>query len=332
MSTAPNLQQQFDALRTDFNALRQEIAKVVLGQNAIIDGVISALFVGGHVLLEGPPGVGKTLLGETLARVAGCSLQRISFTPDLMPADVIGTHVVMENAQGRRSFEFREGPLFANLVLADHVNRGTPKTQSAMLEAMEGDSVSVANERFDLPQPFMVLATQNPLEMEGTFPLPEPQLDRFLLKLIVSPPSEEDLEAILDLNTSADEPLLRAVVDSKRILQLRDLIFQVPIAADIRRAAVIWASASNPQSPRAPQGVQRYVRYGVSPRGVQALVLAAKVQAVAHGRDHVTGEDLRRVAPAAFRHRLILNYEGHAENVDPDRLVEEIIGGSPGPQ
>jgi MoxR-like ATPase len=332
MSTAPDLPQQFDSLHTDFNALRQEIAKVVLGQNAIIDGVVIALFVGGHVLLEGPPGVGKTLLGETLAEVAGCSLQRISFTPDLMPADVIGTHVVMENAQGRRSFEFREGPLFANLVLADHVNRGTPKTQSAMLEAMEAGSVSVANERFDLPQPFMVLATQNPLEMEGTFPLPEPQLDRFLLKLIVSPPGEQDLEAILDLNTSADEPMLRAVIDPKRLMQIRELVFQVPIAADVRRMAIVWAAASNPQSPRAPQSVQRYVRYGISPRGVQALVLAAKVQAVAAGRDQVSGEDLRRVAPAAFRHRLILNYEGHAENVDPDRLVEEIIGTSPGPQ
>ena len=335
MNTDVPIGQQLEAFRKDFDTLRREIGKVVVGQEDIVDGVLAAVVSGGHVLLEGVPGVGKTLLVETLARVLEVSFQRIQFTPDLMPADLIGTYVVMETAQGRRTFEFQKGPLFSHVILADQINRGMPKTQSALLEAMEGESISVASETFHLPSPFFVMATQNPLDMEGTFPLPEPQFDRFFCKLVVDPPSEDQIEEILRRTTEGEPPAVMAVVDDRRILQMRQIARRVPISAEVRRLAVSLVAATHPGHRQAPETVRRLVRYGSSPRGAQALVLAAKVRAVTEGRTEVSAEDLRAVARAALRHRLILNFEGQAEDVRPDLLIgqvlETVLGPPPGP-
>ncbi len=317
--------QQLDGFRSDFEALRREIGKVIVGQEAVVDGVLTAVVCGGHVLLEGVPGIGKTRLVETLAEVLQISFQRIQFTPDLMPADLLGTYVVMETPEGRRTFEFQKGPLFSNVILADQINRGTPKTQSALLEAMEGESISVSNETFQLPSPFFVLATQNPLEMEGTFPLPEPQLDRFFCKLTVEPPSVEQIEEILDRTTEGEPPVVATVADDRRILEMRQIARRTPIPADVRRMGVLAVAASHPGHDRAPQSVRRFVRYGSSPRGAQALVMAAKVRAIVDGRDRVSTDDIRAVTHASLRHRMILNFEGQAEDVRPDRLVDDIL-------
>jgi MoxR-like ATPase len=312
-------------LHDDLEAVRGELCKAIIGADEILDGVLMALLAGGHVLLESPPGLGKTAIVLAMADVLGLPLQRISFTPDLMPADIIGTYVVMENPQGRRTFEFHQGPLFANLILADHLNRGTPKTQSALLEAMESDAVSVSNEKFRLPQPFFVLATQNPLEMEGTFPLPEPQLDRFTFKLHLARPGDEALDAILRQTTEAEPARLRPIVDGRRILEMRGLIRQLPVAPQVRRRAIAIVQATHPDDQRAPASVRRFVRYGASPRAARAIVLGAKVRAVAAGRDELLAADLAEVAPAALRHRLILNFEGQAENIEPEGLIAEIL-------
>ena len=325
MSTEIPIGQQLEGFRKDFDALRREIGKVVVGQEQVVDGVLTAVVTGGHVLIEGVPGLGKTTLVETLADVLQVSFQRIQFTPDLMPADLIGTYVVMETSQGRRTFEFQKGPLFSHVVLADQINRGTPKTQSALLEAMEGGSVSVSNETFQLPAPFFVIATQNPLEMEGTFPLPEPQLDRFLLKLLVGPPSVGQIEQILDRTTEGEPPVVMAVVDGPRILQMREIARRVPIAPDLRRLGVTAVVATHPDHDRAPEMVRRFVRYGSSPRGAQALVLAAKVRAVVDGRGEVSRDDLQAVAHGTLRHRLVLNFEGQAEAVRPDRIIDDVL-------
>jgi MoxR-like ATPase len=325
MSTQVSLSRQIEGFRSDFDALRREIGKVVVGHSDVVEGMLTAVVAGGHVLLEGVPGLGKTVLVGAMADALQLTFQRIQFTPDLMPADLIGTYVVVENPQGRRTFDFHKGPLFSHIVLADQINRGTPKTQSALLEAMEGQTISVANETFQLPQPFFVFATQNPLEMEGTFPLPEPQLDRFLLKLLVGPPSEVEMGQILERTTEAAPPVVAKVADDRRILEMRDIARRVPIAAEVRRLAIAVVVATHPDHPRAPQSVRRFVRYGSSPRGAQAIVLAAKIRAIVEGRDEVSPADLRAVAPAALRHRLVLSFEGQAENVPPDRLIEDIL-------
>jgi len=326
MSTDISIGKQLEHFRKDFDALRREIGKVVVGQPDVVDGLLAAVVIGGHVLLEGVPGIGKTLLVETLADVLQVSFQRIQFTPDLMPADLIGTYVVMENPEGRRTFEFQKGPIFSHVILADQINRGAPKTQSALLEAMEGQSVSVSNETFHLPAPFFVMATQNPLEMEGTFPLPEPEIDRFAFKLLVDPPSPQQIETILDRTTEGEPPVVMKAVDAQRILEMRDIARRIPIAPDVRRLGISAVTATHPDDDRAPDSVRRYVRYGSSPRGAQALVLGAKVRALAAGRSEVDRDDLRAVAPAALRHRMILNFEGQAENVRADRLVDDILG------
>jgi MoxR-like ATPase len=326
MSSVLTSQQQLDGFRNDFEALRHEMAKVVVGQPEVIDGVLTAVVAGGHVLLEGLPGVGKTLLVRTLAEVIDLSFHRIQFTPDLMPSDLIGTYVVMENPQGRRIFEFQQGPLFANLVLADQINRGTPKTQSALLQAMEGETINVAHETFTLPQPFFVLATQNPLEMEGTFPLPEPEIDRFFFKLLVPPPTAEEIEQILDRTTEGELPEVRVVLDGKRLLEMRTLARAVSVDAELRRLAILLTMATHPDHPRAPEPIKRLVRYGASPRGAQAMVLAAKIRAAAFARDSVTREDLLAAVYPALRHRLILNFEGQAENVPADQLIASLAG------
>ncbi len=326
MTSAIPIGEQFDGFRKDFGALRREIGKSVVGQQDAVEGMLFAAICGGHVLLEGAPGTGKTLLAETLADVADVSFQRIQFTPDLMPADLIGTYVVMETPQHRRTFEFHKGPLFSHVILADQINRGPPKTQSALLEAMEGESITVSTESFPLPTPFLVLGTQNPLEMEGTYPLPEPQLDRFFCKLILKPPSADQIEAILDRTTEGEPPAVATVVDDRRLLEMRQIARRVPMANDVRRLAVSLVAASHPGQEPAPPMVRRYVRYGCSPRAAQALVLAAKVHALAAGRNEVSQEDVRAVAHPVLRHRVILNFEGQSEDVQPDRVVDEILG------
>jgi MoxR-like ATPase len=313
--------------REDFDALRREIAKVVVGQADVIDAVLVAAIAGGHVLVEGVPGLGKTLLIETLSGVLSLSCNRIQFTPDLMPSDLLGTYVVMETPQGRRTFEFQQGPIFSNLVLADQINRGAPKTQSALLQAMEGEAITMARETFHLPQPFFVMATQNPLEMEGTFPLPEPEIDRFFFKLLAPAPSCEEMESILDRTTEGQPPEIRGIVDGPRLLEMREMARAVSIAPGLRRWAVSLVAATQPDFPQAPEGVRRYVRYGSSPRGAQAMVLGAKVRAAADGRAEVSRDDLCGLVGPALRHRLILNFEGQAENIRADQLVEEIVQG-----
>jgi MoxR-like ATPase len=331
MSTG-DLEQKLERFRADFEALRSEIGKVIVGQEDVIDGVLTALIAGGHVLLEGLPGLGKTVLAQTLADVVDLSFQRIQCTPDLMPTDIIGTYVIMESAQGRRSFEFQRGPLFSNVVLAEHVNRTTPKTQSALLEAMDEEAITVSTETFRLPQPFFLIATQNPLEMEGTYPLPEAQVDRFFFKLAVRPPSCDEMEQILDRTTEASSAITRKIVDGRRIGEMAELVRQVPIAREVRRWAVSVVAATQPDGHRAPESVKQYVRYGAGPRGAQAMVLAAKVRAAREGRPSVSTADLRAVCHPALRHRLILNFEGQGDAVDPDALIDHVIQavGEPG--
>jgi len=331
MSDQGQLERHLEGFRSDFEALRSEIGKLVVGQKEAVDGVLIALIAGGHVLLEGAPGTGKTLLVQALAEVVKLSFQRLQCTPDLMPADVIGTYMVLETAQGRRAFEFQRGPLFANILLVDQINRATPKTQSALLEAMEAGSVTVSNETFELPDPFFLAAVQNPLEMEGTFPLPEAQLDRFFFSLQMPLPTAEELEVILDRTTESGPPVTRAVVDGKRLLQMRELALKVPIAPEIRRWGIILLAATHPEHERSPDVVRRFVRYGAGPRAAQAMVLGAKIRAIVDGRYSVSWADLRTVARPALRHRLILNYEGQAENVRPDDLVDRVLEVLPEP-
>jgi MoxR-like ATPase len=330
MSNASSIEPLLGGFQEDFDTLRREIAKVVVGNADVIEGVLIAAVAGGHVLLEGVPGLGKTLLVETLADVVRLTFQRIQFTPDLMPSDLIGTYVVMENAQGRRVFDFQQGPIFANLILADQINRGVPKTQAALLQAMEGESISVAHETFKLPQPFFVMATQNPLEMEGTFPLPEPEIDRFLLKLVVAPPTCEQIEEIVERTTQAEPAEIRVITDGQRLLEMRKIARAVSLPAPLRHWAVGLVAATQPDSPQAPEMVRRCVRYGSSPRGAQALVMAAKVRAAAAGRADVSQADLGASLHAALRHRIMLNFEGLAENVAPDRLIDDILAAAGG--
>jgi MoxR-like ATPase len=325
MTDTGAIKEQLDQFRADFRRLRQEIGKVIVGQDDIVEGTLTALIAGGHVLLEGVPGLGKTLLVRTLADALHLKFQRIQFTPDLMPADLIGTNVVLETPEGGRRFEFQRGPVFANVLLADEINRATPKTQSALLEAMQEHSVTVAGQTYPLPEPFFVLATQNPLEMEGTYPLPEAQLDRFFFKLLVQYPSFEEVETILDRTTEAARPRAEPIFDGARILALSQLARQIPIAREVRRYGIAVVMATHPDNELAAPLVKQYVRFGSSPRGAQAVILAAKLRAILDDRYHVARDDIRAVAPAALRHRLILNFEGQAENVQPDQVVKNVL-------
>jgi MoxR-like ATPase len=326
MASTEELKEQLDRFRADFEALRREVGKVIVGHEDIIDGTLTALIAGGHVLLEGVPGLGKTLLVRTLADALHLKFQRIQFTPDLMPADLIGTNVVLENPEGGgRRFEFQQGPVFANLVLADEINRATPKTQSALLEAMQEKSVTVAGKTNQLPRPFFVLATQNPLEMEGTYPLPEAQLDRFFFKLLVQFPDADELETILDRTTEAAEPHASPIFDGQRIMELSHLARQIPIADELRRYGIAVVLATHPEKEQATEMSRRYVRYGSSPRGAQALILAAKIRAILDHRYHVSRDDIKAVALPALRHRLILNFEGQAEHIQTDDVIENVL-------
>jgi MoxR-like ATPase len=308
-----------------FEGLRAEVEKVIVGHREIIDHVLIGMFAGGHVLLEGVPGLGKTLLIKTLAEGLELSFSRIQFTPDLMPADIIGTNIIVEDAGGRKHFQFQQGPIFAHIVLADEINRATPKTQSALLEGMQEAAVTVGGASRPLPAPFFVLATQNPIEMEGTYPLPEAQLDRFLLKLRVRYPAIEELNTIIDRTTQARTVSVERVMSGDRVLGFRELIREVPIADHVRALASTIIMATHPQWEHAPEVSRRFIRYGASPRGAQALVLGAKVRALTEGRFNVSLEDLHALAAPALRHRIILNFEGEAEGLDTDTLVAQIV-------
>src|SRR5579871_5190441 len=323
--SADEIRSRLEAFRSDFARLRQEIAKVIVGQEDIVEGTLTALIAGGHVLLEGVPGLGKTLLVRTIADALHLKFQRIQFTPDLMPADLIGTNIVLETPEGGRRFEFQRGPVFANILLADEINRATPKTQSALLEAMQEHNVTVAGQTYPLPEPFFVLATQNPLEMEGTYPLPEAQLDRFFFKLLVKYPRFEEVETILDRTTEAARPKAEPIFDGERILALSEMARQIPIAGEVRRYGIAIVMATHPDNELAAPMTKQYVRFGSSPRGAQAIILAAKLRAILDGRYHVARDDIRVVAPAALRHRLILNFEGQAENVQTDQVIANVL-------
>ena len=325
MSETDELKHELEQFRSDFESLRSEVAKVIVGHEPIVEGTLTALIAGGHVLLEGVPGLGKTLLVRTLAAALDLKFSRVQFTPDLMPADLIGTNVVLETPEGGRRFEFQRGPVFTNILLADEINRATPKTQSALLESMQEHSVTVAGHTYSLPEPFLVMATQNPLEMEGTYPLPEAQLDRFFYKLLVTYPNAGELATILDRTTDVEEPQAEPVMSGTRILEMRRLARRIPIAEEVRRFGINAVLATHPDNELASDKVKRYVQYGSSPRGAQALILAAKIRAILDSRYHVAREDLSKVAPASLRHRLILNFEGQAENVSPDDVIDNVL-------
>jgi MoxR-like ATPase len=320
-----------DEYATNAKAIESEIGKVIVGQTDLVRAVLVCLLCEGHALLEGVPGLGKTMLLKTLSDAVALDFARIQFTPDLMPADVIGTQVLEETADGRRSFAFDPGPVFANLVLADEINRATPKSQSALLEAMQERQVTVAGETRPLPRPFLVMATQNPLEMEGTYPLPEAQLDRFLLKALVPFPSADELVAVVDRTTGGAGATVQPVVDAEQLSQMIELTRQVPVAEHLTRHAVDLVVATHPERPESPESVKRYVRFGASPRGAQAMVLAAKAAALLDGRPNVAADDLRAVAAPAIRHRLVLGYEAAAAGVTADQLVDDVLAAVPDP-
>ncbi|HEY5089433.1 MAG TPA: MoxR family ATPase [Polyangia bacterium] len=315
------------AFRADLDRLLAEIGRRLVGQTEIATAVVSALLAGGHVLIEGVPGLGKTLLVRTLAEALELTFSRVQFTPDLMPADVVGTNLIVDDAGGRR-FEFQRGPIFAHVVLADEINRATPKTQSALLEAMQEQSVTVGKQTYLLPPPFFVLATQNPIEMEGTYPLPEAQLDRFSFKLRVEFPAREDLHGILDRTTGTEAPAVRAVLGRDRLLEMRKLVREVPVARPVQDYVVRLIEGTHPARASIPD-VERFVRYGSSPRGAQAIILAAKIEALRAGRFAPSFADVRRVALPALRHRVLLNFEGEAEGVTSDVIVGRLLAALP---
>jgi MoxR-like ATPase len=323
--TATAVAQSIDQFRERFSRITQEVARRIVGHDEIVNGTVTSLLAGGHVLLEGIPGVGKTSLVHTLADALHLSFSRIQFTPDLMPADIVGTNIIQEHSHGGTFFEFQPGPIFANVVLADEINRATPKTQSALLEAMQDVSVSVGKTTYPLEQPFLVMATQNPIEMEGTYPLPEAQLDRFFFKLKVGYPDEAAMHEILDRTTRETDRTVTRVVDAPEILEMRRVARSVPIARPVQAYAIRLTLGSHPGSPYATPLVTRYVRYGASPRAAQTLVLAGKIQAINRGQAFVSIDDIRSAALPALRHRILLNFEGEADEVDTDSIVNELI-------
>jgi MoxR-like ATPase len=316
-----------DRAAADLARVREEIGRVIVGQNEVIEGVLICLIAGGHVLLEGVPGLGKTTLLRTLARVLALQYSRIQFTPDLMPGDIVGS-VIMDDEHGRKTFRFQPGPVFANLVLADEINRATPKTQSALLEAMQERTVTSGNNTYSLEAPFLVMATQNPIEMEGTYPLPEAQLDRFLMKILVTFPSRSELSRIVDLTTRDDESELRQILTRDQIANLKTISRQVIVAPHVQDYAIELIMSTQPGINGAPEITNKYIRYGSSPRGAQALVECGRVLALMRGRVHLSLEDVTAVAPAVLRHRIILNFDAHADGHTAETILLKILEGA----
>ena len=321
---AEDIEVRVAAFRRHFERVRGEMGKVIVGHDPIVEGILLCLLAGGHAQLEGVPGLGKTLLVRTLAHALDLSFSRIQFTPDLMPADISGTTILAED-EGRRAFRFQPGPVFAQIVLADEINRATPKTQSAMLEAMQEHAVTVAGKTHRLEEPFFVLATQNPIEMEGTYPLPEAQLDRFLFKLRVPSPTLAELAAIVDRTTGTEIPAVERVLGAPEILAMRALARAVPTAPHVRDYAAALVLATHPDAGEGPEITRRFVRFGASPRGAQAVVLTAKIRALLAGRYNVALEDVDAVAQPALRHRILLNFEGEAEGIPTEDVIAQIV-------
>ena len=328
-TTAPSSEdlspERFAELAT---AIEREVGTFIVGQQQLVRQTLISLLAGSHALLEGVPGLGKTMLVRTMSEALDLGFSRIQFTPDLMPADVIGTNIIVEEG-GERRFRFQQGPIFSNLVLADEINRATPKTQSALLEAMQEHRVTVAKQQYTLSEPFFVLATQNPLEMEGTYPLPEAQLDRFFFKIDVPFPSEEDLVRIMERTTGVEQPSVGKAATGAEVLAMQRLARDVPIASHVMAYAIRILRGTHPETEKVPDIVRSYVRYGASPRGAQAIVLGAKIHALLDGRFNVAYADVRAVAAPALRHRVILNFEGEAEGISTDSVVRAIIGETP---
>ncbi|HMC10221.1 MAG TPA: MoxR family ATPase [Pirellulaceae bacterium] len=325
MSIGESMQQQAEQFRNRYLSVKEQIGRVIVGHDDIVHGVLTSMFIGGHCLLEGVPGLGKTLLVRTLAECLSLNFNRIQFTPDLMPSDILGTNMINENAEGRRAFEFQKGPIFTQICLADEINRATPKTQSALLETMQEGTVTVAGVRYELEKPFFVMATQNPIEQEGTYPLPEAQLDRFLFKLVVGYSSREELATIVDRTTKGVTIKPEKVMDGTEIKQWQRLIRDVILASHVQDYIVRLVLATHPEGPFALPITNQYLRWGASPRGAQTLALAAKVRALLEGRYNVSFEDVRRVYLPALRHRVILNFEAQAEGLDTDHVLLEIL-------
>jgi MoxR-like ATPase len=324
------VQQRVSQFRETFAGLRGEIGKMIVGHSDVVDGTLVAMFAGGHLLLEGVPGLGKTLLIRTLAQALNLQFSRIQFTPDLMPADIIGTNIITEDPQtGRRGFQFQPGPLFSQMVLADEINRATPKTQSALLEAMQEHSVTSGGTIHRLQEPFFVMATQNPIEQEGTYPLPEAQLDRFFFKLVVGYSGRDELKTILDRTTTGYKPEVKPVLDGAKIIELQGLVRSIVIAPHVQDYAIRLVLATHPQGQFTTPMVNKYVRWGSSPRGAQALTLAGKIYAMLDGRYNVSFADLKQAYIPAMRHRLLLNFEGEAEGMSTDEVLADILTNTP---
>ena len=320
-----SVEQQVRVFQDRFSRVVDEVSKVIVGNREVISNVLTCLLVRGHVLLEGIPGVGKTKLVQTLSDATDLGFSRIQFTPDLMPGDIIGSNVVRETDDGKKSFEFQRGPVFTNILLADEINRATPKTQSALLEAMQENSVSAGGSTHKLDQPFFVLATQNPIEMEGTYPLPEAQMDRFLYKLRLDFPEASDLLTIVERTTQQDDLTASHVLGKTEILEMREIARAVPVAQPVMQYAIAITLATHPESSEGHELAKKYVRFGASPRGVQSLILGAKVNALLNDRFYVSANDIKAVALPALRHRVLINFEAEAEKVDPDHILEEIV-------
>lgn len=325
MTTHELSEESVDQFQNKYSKLKEAIATRVVGYEREIDEILTAVFAGGHVLLEGVPGLGKTLMVRTISEATHLSFSRVQFTPDLMPADITGTNVLVEDDRGARTFRFEKGPLFANLVLADEINRATPKTQSAVLEAMQEQGVTVGGRTHPLPSPFWVLATQNPIEMEGTYPLPEAQVDRFFFKVDMLPQGEEELIRIIDLTTGDDETPLEAVLTADEILHQQHTVRQVMVAEFVQRYAARLALGTSPDSPYATDLTKRFVRFGSSPRGLQSIILAGKVRALLEGRYTVSCDDIRYALRPALRHRVIRNFEGEAEGISTDKVLNSLV-------
>ena len=325
MSIAETMEKRAREFVDRYAAIREQIGRVIVGHDEIVHGVLTCLFVGGHCLLEGVPGLGKTLLVRTLAKALDLEFSRVQFTPDLMPADILGTNMVMETPDGKRVFEFQKGPIFTQICLADEINRATPKTQSAMLETMQEGTVTVAGNRYVLKQPFMVLATQNPIEQEGTYPLPEAQLDRFFFKLLVGYSDRKQLSTIIDRTTRGETAEPAQVMDGHEIQKWQQLVREVILASHVQDYIVRLVLATHPKGELALPITDQYIRWGASPRGAQTLALAAKVRSLLDGRYNVSFEDVRRVYLPAMRHRIIVNFEAQAEGIESDKVLLELL-------